>query len=223
VLTNRRPWRVSAAALLLGLSLALPAAAQTARNDKLANIRIDNFGTINANYYRGAQPKGHDYADLAALGVKTVIDLTKDGDAAEPAIVSGLGMKFYRIAMTTHEPPSADQLKQFLKLVDDPASQPVYVHCQGGRHRTGLMTAVYRMTDDGWSADRAFSEMKQYKFGADFLHSEFKQFVYAYQPDRSRAVASATEAAATPTAATKTVATPTATKTSRQASNTATR
>jgi len=194
---NRRPSRVSAAALLLGLSLALPAAAQPSRGDKLANIRIDNFGTINANYYRGAQPEGHDYADLAALGVKTVIDLTKDGDTAEPGIVQGLGMKFYRIPMTTHQPPSTEQLEQFLKLVDDPAKQPVYVHCQGGRHRTGLLTAVYRMNDDGWSAERAFSEMKQYKFGADFLHSEFKQFVYAYQPDHSRAVVASAPVATT--------------------------
>jgi hypothetical protein len=43
------------------------------------------------------------------------------------------------------------------------------------------MTAVYRMTHDGWSGDQAFKEMKQYKFGADFLHPEFKRFVYAYR------------------------------------------
>jgi protein tyrosine/serine phosphatase len=162
------------AAILLGLSLAIPAAAQ--------NVRIDNFGRVNTNYFRGAQPEGHDYADLAALGVRTVIDLTKDGDTAEPAIVQKLGMKFFRIGMTTHDTPSDAELAQFLRLVNDPANQPVYVHCQGGRHRTGVMTAVYRMTADGWTADRAFTEMKQYKFGPDFLHSEFKEFVYAYRP-----------------------------------------
>jgi hypothetical protein len=49
------------------------------------------------------------------------------------------------------------------------------------------------MENDGWSADRAFAEMKRYKFGMDVLHPEFKQFVYAYQPagtlDRRVAVA----------------------------------
>jgi protein tyrosine/serine phosphatase len=89
-------------------------------------------------------------------------------------------MKFVRIPMTTHEAPTAAQISQFLGLVNDAANQPVYVHCQGGRHRTGVMTAVYRMTHDSWSADRAFSEMKEYKFGADFLHAEFKRFVYDY-------------------------------------------
>jgi len=42
------------------------------------------------------------------------------------------------------------------------------------------MTAAYRITQDGWTADRAFQEMKQYNFGADFLHPEFKKFVYGY-------------------------------------------
>ena len=44
------------------------------------------------------------------------------------------------------------------------------------------MTAIYRMTKDGWSNTQAFSEMKKYGFGADFLHPEFKQFVFAFHP-----------------------------------------
>jgi len=73
-------------------------------------------------------------------------------------------MNFYRIPMTTSDRPSDAAVTQFLKLVKDAANWPVYVHCQGGRHRTGVMTAVYRMTQDGWNADRAYQEMKQYRF-----------------------------------------------------------
>ena len=168
------------------------AAAQTGVNGQLSNIGIDNFGRVNPNYYRGAQPVGRDYTDLAAFGVKTVIDLTSDGEAGEPEMVKGAGMKFYRIPMTTHVPPTAEQLEQFLKLVNDSANQPVFVHCQGGRHRTGVMTAVYRMTANGWAADQAFAEMKSYRFGADILHSEFKSFVYAYRPAPMLAASPAT-------------------------------
>jgi protein tyrosine/serine phosphatase len=85
--------------------------------------------------------------------------------------------------MTTHRTPTLSQLAAFLKIVASPESQPVYVHCVGGRHRTGVMTAVYRMAKDGWTAEQAFKEMKQYKFGSDFLHPEFKAFVYQYQPN----------------------------------------
>jgi protein tyrosine/serine phosphatase len=165
--------RVFAATTLLGLVAATTASA--------ANVRIDNFGRINANFYRGAQPVGQDYDDLAALGVKTIIDLTSDdSQAGERQTATRAGMRYVNIPMTTHSEPTSAQIAQFMSIVNDPASQPVYVHCVGGKHRTGVMTAIYRMTNDGWSAAQAFSEMKQYKFGADFLHSEFKRVVYNY-------------------------------------------
>ena len=44
------------------------------------------------------------------------------------------------------------------------------------------MTAIYRMLEDKWTPDRAFQEMKTYKFGADYLHPEFKKFVLAFTP-----------------------------------------
>jgi protein tyrosine/serine phosphatase len=162
--------------LALLLSLAAPTVARTA-------IQIDNFGEINSNYFRGAQPVGRDFADLAAMGVKTVVDLQKDGDPRESTYVEKAGMRFFRIPMTTHEPPTFEKIKLFLQIVRDPSNQPVFVHCAGGKHRTGVMTAVYRMTDEGWDATKAFAEMKRFKFGADFLHPEFKKFVFAYRPE----------------------------------------
>ena len=172
-------------AMILAASTALSAAAETrgpaSSIASPAAIRIDNFGQVDAHYYRGAQPGGRDYADLAALGVTTVIDLQRDGDPHEKSLVEEAGMKFYRIPMTTHEVPTADQIALFMRLVGDSGGRPVYVHCAGGRHRTGVMTAVYRMEQAGWTPDQAFAEMKRYKFGLDFLHAEFKEFVYGYR------------------------------------------
>ena len=167
------------AATMVVASMAPPLSA--GGTTQLAAIRIDNVGQVSPNYFRGAQPVGRDYADLASLGVKTVIDLQQDGDVREAGLVKQAGMTFYRIPMTTRVVPTAEQQAEFLRIVNDPANQPVYVHCAGGRHRTGVMTAIYRIADEGWTSDRAFQEMKQYKFGADFLHPEFKQFVYRYQ------------------------------------------
>lgn len=187
--------RACTSALLVACVLASVAAAPPSRTGAprtseidLSSIDIENFGRINANYYRGAQPDDDDYAALAAIGVKTLIDLTSDdGRVNERALVESALMKYFRIPMTTHEGPTAAKVAEFLRIVTDPLSQPVYVHCVGGRHRTGVMTAVYRMTQDGWTADQAFQEMKQYKFGASFLHPQLKAFVYAFRPDAARA------------------------------------
>ena len=172
------------ATALVGLLVAASASAQSGRSA----VRIDNFGRINANFYRGAQPQGQDYADLAGLGIKTVINLTSDdAEPNEAAMVARSGMRYVQIRMTTRTAPTPQQIEQFLSLVNDSASQPVYVHCVGGKHRTGVMTAIFRMTEDGWTADQAFAEMKRYRFGLDFLHPEFKRTVYAYPAELERA------------------------------------
>jgi tyrosine-protein phosphatase SIW14 len=167
---------------VLSLALTIPAIAQAGHAGILDSIRIDNFGRVSETLYRGAQPTGRDYADLATLGVKTVIDLQEYGEDDERAMVEKSGMHYVNIKMTTRIVPTDKQIEQFMSIVNDPAKQPVYVHCAGGRHRTGVMTAIYRMAEEGWTSERAFKEMKQYRFGADYLHPEFKKFVYAYRP-----------------------------------------
>jgi protein tyrosine/serine phosphatase len=160
-----------------------------------ASIAIDNFARVDANYFRGAQPAGRDFRDLAALGIKTIINLTSfDAQANEPSMVAAAGMKYVAIPMTTRTVPTQDQIAEFLKIINDPTSQPVYVHCVGGSHRTGVMTALYRITHDGWTGKRAFAEMKNFKFGPDFLHSEFKKFVLDYQAGATTGLTATTKA-----------------------------
>src|SRR5947208_12676041 len=115
----RRRSAVAVVAVLL--AVAASASAEKSSNPNLSRVRIDNFGQINDNYYRGAQPGASDYSDLAAIGVKTVIDLTRDGRSDEQGLVEHAGMKFYRIPLTTSERPSQSAVTQFLKLVNDPA------------------------------------------------------------------------------------------------------
>lgn len=172
--------RPAAVALLAALMLNAPASASQVAG--LAQIDIDNFARVDDAYFRGAQPIGDDYADLKALGIKTIINLTSDEDGSfdERAAVEAQGMTYVHIPMSTRRAPTDEELASFLTVVNGTDHQPVYVHCVGGRHRTGVMTAVYRMTKDGISGEEAFKEMKQFKYGPDFLHPEFKNFVYKF-------------------------------------------
>ena len=180
--------------MLVTFGLSLSAFAQAPiRAVTWESIRIYNFAKVNSDYYRGGQPMGEDYADLAAIGVKTVINLTNsdDGQAEEKAKVEQYGMRYVHIPMSTRKPPTDQEIASFLAAVDDEGG--VYVHCVGGRHRTGVMTAVYRMTKDGLTGEQAFKEMKQYKYGPDFLHPEFKKFVHKYEPKTATAAVAATQ------------------------------
>jgi len=173
---------VSAATATL-LSLAILAVAQTG-----GSIRIKNFGKVDNNFYRGAQPSRRDYADLKALGVKTVIDLQEDGEANEQQDVEDAGMNFYRIGLSDSSWPSPEKTEKFLKLVNDPANQPVFIHCHGGRHRAGTMTAIYRITHDKWTADQAYAEMKRYEFDRGFGHGTLKDYVYDYAQKNQKSI-----------------------------------
>jgi tyrosine-protein phosphatase SIW14 len=173
---------------ILTLNLLGYSGSHTAKGD---HNQIKNFGRINANYYRGGQPKAKDIATLKELGIKTVISLRNNGPREEEVWVRAAGMKYFNLPLSTTRPATREQTQKFLKLVSTPAHWPVLVHCAGGTHRTGAMTAIYRITFDSWTADMAYREMKQYGFYSFPNHGALKRFVYQYRQNTCGASKSA--------------------------------
>lgn len=158
-------------------------------------IKIENFGKLNDNYYRGSQPTAGQFDELKKRGIKTVIDLRKDSIDGASQRARDAGLQYVNIPLTTKQPATDDQTGQFLKLVNDPANWPVFVHCKGGRHRTGEMTAIYRITHDGWSGDKAYEEMKKYDFEDSFFYPRsLKKYVFSYYEQFRSLKTSKTEA-----------------------------
>ena len=171
------PALITAVALIFSLSaLALG----KSKNVKFPNVRIKNFGQMDDRFFRGARPEDGDYATLAALGVTTIIDLTDNSRQYEEPAVKAAGLRYVNIPMEDKSYPSMDQVNQFLKVVDDPATGKFFVHCAGGRHRTGVVGAVYRFTHDNWNLDQALAEMDQYEFGSGYGHGKQRDFVREY-------------------------------------------
>jgi tyrosine-protein phosphatase SIW14 len=162
------------------------------RASAIPGVSIKNFGKVNDHYYRGSQPKQQDFAELKRLGIKTVVDLRKDRERDAAGWARAAGLQYFGIPLNPSTPATSDQTAYFLSLVNDPANWPVYVHCKGGKHRTGAMTAVYRITHDGWTAEQAYEEMKQYSFNDGFFGGPGaqKKFVYSFY-ERYRATAAA--------------------------------
>ncbi|HEX6719277.1 MAG TPA: tyrosine-protein phosphatase [Pyrinomonadaceae bacterium] len=154
-------------------------------------VTIKNFGQMDDRFFRGGQPKEDQYQQLAALGIKTIIDLTDDPKPYEKQNAEALGMKYVNIAMSDKDYPDSAKIDQFLKLVDDPSTGKFYVHCAGGRHRTGVMGAVYRFNHYNWNYDQVYAEMKKYDFYTRFGHGDMKKFVEDYAAKRTATAAAA--------------------------------
>ena len=150
------------------------------KNVKFPNVKIKNFGQMDDRFFRGARPDDGDYAALAALGVKTIIDLTDNSMEYEKPAVEAAGLRYVNIPMVDKSYPSMEQINEFLKVVDNPATGKFFVHCAGGRHRTGVVGAVYRFNHDHWNLDQALAEMDQYEFGSGYGHGKQRDFVKDY-------------------------------------------
>ena len=178
-LTKNR-FRSLVSTLAIVLALGLLSVASVSAQTASAKSKIKNFGQMDARFYRGAQPKEEDYKDLKTLGVKTVIDLRDDPVSYEKRDVEALGMRYVNIPMSDKSYPKEEQIVAFLKLANDPATGAFYVHCAGGRHRTGVMGAVYRFTHDHWNFDQVYKEMKDYDFYTRWGHGDMKKYVEDY-------------------------------------------
>ena len=168
---------LQAGLLALALNLIAVASASAKTATAFQNIGIKNFGQMDERFFRGAQPGERDYKDLAALGIKTIIDLRDDPTSYEKRDAEAAGMRYVNIPMSDSGRPRNEQIDQFLKLANNQATGPFFVHCAGGRHRTGVMGAVYRMTKYGWNFDQAYKEMEAYDFYTRWGHGALKDYV----------------------------------------------
>ncbi len=173
------PVVIAALALVFALSGLSFGKGKNSEN-RFPNVRIKNFGQMDERFYRGARPKDEDYAALAELGVKTIIDLTDNSRAYEQPAVERAGLRYVNIPMVDKNYPSMDQINEFLKVVDDPQTGKFFVHCAGGRHRTGVVGAVYRFKYDKWNLDQVLAEMEDYDFSSGYGHGKQKDFVKDY-------------------------------------------
>jgi len=135
---------------------------------------LPNFHKVSETLYRGAQPDANGIAKLKAMGIKTILNLRAfHSDKDE---IGDVNIGCEHISMTAWHPEYKEIVK-FLQIVTDPKKTPVFVHCQHGADRTGLMCAVYRAAVEGWSKEDALNEMI---YGGYGFHSIWKNLLNYY-------------------------------------------
>ena len=137
---------------------------------------VTNLYRIEPDLYRSAQPDGAGFRALAALGVKTVLDLKGgegDGDTAR-----GTSLKLLHIPMSAWGLRD-DRVLEALRILSDPTNRPLIVHCQHGADRTGALMALYRVVVQGWSKEDAIREMNEGGYHHSSLWSNLDRYVRA--------------------------------------------
>jgi len=171
-------FRRRAAIFCLTTSLTVASAWASSQNENLPN-----FQKVNDHIYRGGQPSDSGFQDLAKLGIKTVVDLRDIGEhsqANEQKVVTGLGMHYVNVPMHGMSKPKDDQVAAVEALFNDTANGPVFVHCRRGADRTGMVIAVYRISNDQWENKKALSEAKSR--GMSFFAGALEHYVMGYKP-----------------------------------------
>jgi tyrosine-protein phosphatase SIW14 len=148
---------------------------------------LPKFGEVTPMLYRGGQPTKEGFAKLAKMDVKIVVDLRGDRKD-ERSAVTKQGMEyvpFYWFCMR----PKDEYFARFLELLRKNRDKKVFVHCNTGIDRTGMMVASYRIAEQGWTAEEAMKEMKAFGFNrfhetiCTGLSSYEKGFPHRYRSD----------------------------------------
>lgn len=151
--------------------------------DLRTDVRLPNLYQVSPVLYRSAQPgiEGLEILNqqLARrygmpMEIKTVISLRNN--AGDGALVKPVGVRYEQIRFDTWHVKDED-VKRFLQLVRDPKNQPILLHCKHGADRTGMMVAIYRVVEQGWSKQAAIAEMTQGGFGYHPIWSNLIRYI----------------------------------------------
>jgi protein tyrosine phosphatase (PTP) superfamily phosphohydrolase (DUF442 family) len=145
----------------------------------LDRAALPNAFRISKDLYRGAQPGPEGFRELQRLGIRTVVNLRSmhsDQDEMREAGLADGDLGYVRIPMHAWHPEDED-LVRFLRIVSDASRTPVFVHCQHGADRTGVIVAAYRMVVEGWIAQDAIREMREGGYGFHTIWSGLPEYL----------------------------------------------
>jgi hypothetical protein len=161
-------------------------------------LRIVSEGKL----YRSGQLTAEGFeAAVERLGLRTIINVQDDfpdpmirraagGSVRESLLCERLGIRYISLSpdlqpRTTPGGARPAVIDEFLRIMDDPDTYPALIHCKAGLHRTGVLCALWRMEYQGWSAGRAFLELREHGFGdraCTESNDYVRQYVLEYRP-----------------------------------------
>ena len=122
---------------------------------------MDSFDDGRPKVIRSSQPGKSTLKELKEQGFKTVINLRKRDYYSDH--IKSLDMRYEQIIIRNIQ-PTDEQIDRFLTILNDENNYPLLIHCQQGTHRTGVMSAIYRIEYQDWSNEAALDEMSTFLY-----------------------------------------------------------
>jgi len=190
-----------AGSLIVAVSSVAAAGEAPARNERWAQpIALDgvpNLHRLTPTLYRSEQPTALGFRNLEKMGIRTVINLRAfNSDDDE---VRGTSLRTERVKILTWDVDD-DHVIDVMRMLQKTENGPFLIHCQHGADRTGLMSAMYRVLEQGWTVDDAVAELTGGGYGYHAMWKNILRYVRSADVDKLRAAIAAASAPSAPSA-----------------------
>jgi protein tyrosine phosphatase (PTP) superfamily phosphohydrolase (DUF442 family) len=148
---------------MTGLAFALRSLGHDPRSDELGSVH--NLRRVDEQVWAGAQPDATEYRELAAHGVRLVIDL-RTGVRDDPhedndSLLRELGIERLAMPVPDGHVPSRPTMRRLVRAIDE-ADGLVFIHCGGGVGRSAAAQVAYLAAsgrDPAWTELLALGPM----------------------------------------------------------------
>ena len=125
-----------------------------------------NFAMVVPTVYRSGYPNKKNHPFLKKLGLRTVVYLCPDEISPENyAFFRRESIRIHQFAIQGNKEPFSqmdhEMIGEVLKIILEPASHPVLVHCNKGKHRVGCVMGILRKLQN-WSITSIFDEYRRF-------------------------------------------------------------
>jgi protein tyrosine/serine phosphatase len=157
---------------------------------------VPNLHRLTPMLYRSEQPTALGMQNLEKLGIRTVINLRAFNDDLDE--LRGTTLRAVHVPVHTWHLETKD-IVAVMRELRRPENGPFLIHCQHGADRTGLMSAMYRMLEQNWSAEDALRELVDGGYGYHSLWSNIRRYVRSADVGALRAAVGSTGSTTTVT------------------------
>jgi protein tyrosine/serine phosphatase len=123
---------------------------------------VPNLYKVTDYLYRSGQPTQEGMKNLEKLGIKTIINLRAffyDSDE-----IKDTGLLVEELSVRVWDIEDA-YVVRVLQIIRKRENGPFLIHCSNGSDRAGVMIAMFRIVEQGWTKEDAIQEMVNGGYG----------------------------------------------------------